>query len=414
MIDRAHHRLIVAAAACPLLIAAPAAAVTHCKAKSIDGVIAVSARDVVGTPRWGVRYDGETESFDGAGSCLVGDTMRNCALAAIGEPERTTAPPSCTLYLGDDGAEQCSVWIKRCVPSSEAPPCAVLPADNIWNRDISSMPVHASSEDWIDSIGRDGTVHPDFGSGLYRNGLIGIPYVVISATQPEVPISFLYDDESDPGPYPIPPLVAVEGGGSKPSKGKGDAHVILVQENTCELFEVYASKRQNGGASWSAGSGAVFNLSSNVLRPDTWTSADAAGLPILPGLIRYDEIVAGEITHAIRFTAAVTQRGYVWPARHYASSQTDPGLPPMGIRVRLKSGFDISGYSPTTQIIMTAMKKYGLMLADNGSDWYISGAPDSRWDNDELRELRDLTGDDFEVVNVSSLMIDPDSGQAAP
>ena len=394
--------------------ATPAGAITKCKAKSLDdGTIAVSARDIVGTPRWGLRYDAETTPLDDTASCVEDGRARDCALAPIGMPERTGLPPSCTIYLTDDGAERCSVWVKRCYASSEPIPCPLFPADNIWNRDISSMPVHANSAAWIASIGETTNLHPDFGKGPYLNRILGIPYTVISATQPPVAMSFLYDDESDPGPYPVPFNVPVEGGPAKASKGKGDRHVLLVQEGTCDLYEVYASKR-SGDGSWSGGSGAVYDLSSNALRPDTWTSADAAGLPILHGLVTRDEVESGVITHALRFTAAVTQRAYVWPARHYASSQTDPNLPPMGIRVRLKASVDISGYSAANQVILQALKTYGMMLADNGSDWFLSGAPDRRWDDDELRELRQITGSDFEVVDVSSLMIDPDSGQAAP
>jgi len=403
-----------AAAALVLLCWSSAQAITRCKAKTLaDGTIVLSAREIIGTPRWGVRYGTESAPFDNAGTCITGDRARGCTLAAVGMPERTELPASCTIYLADDGTEACSTWVKRCLASSEPLPCAVLPADNIWNRDVSTLPVHAMSATWIDSIGVDAVVHPDFGAGPYRKGVIGIPYTVIPASQPAVPITFLYGDESDPGPYPIPFNVPVEGGGSRPSKGKGDAHVLLVQEGTCELTEVYASKRNRDG-SWKAGSGAVFDLGSNALRPDTFTSADAAGLPILPGLVRYDEVLAGEITHALRFTASVTQRAYVWPARHFASSNTDPAVPPMGIRVRLKDSVDISGFSAANQVILTALKQYGMMLADNGSPWFISGAPDRRWDDEDLRELRTLHGGDFEVVDVSSLMIDPDSGQAAP
>lgn len=393
----------------------PAFAITHCRAKPdrADGTILVSARDVVGTVRWGVRLGSEATAFDNAGTCVAGGKAKGCTLAGIGMPERTEAPASCTLYFADDGTETCNTWVKHCFASSEAPPCSVLPADNIWNRDISALPVHASSNDWVASIGAASVLHPDFGAGPYLNRSIGIPYTVIPSTQPAVAMSFLYADESDPGPYPVPFLVPVEGGGSRPSKGKGDAHVLLVQESTCQLWEVYASKRQRDG-SWNGGSGAVFDLASNALRPDTWTSADAAGLPIFPGLVRYDEVAGGEIKHALRFTAPVTQKAYVWPARHYASSNTDPMQPPMGIRVRLKASVDISGFSTANQVILTALKKYGMMLADNGSSWFVSGAPDRRWDDDDLHQLQTLHGSDFEVVDVSSLMIDPDSGQAAP
>lgn len=404
---------VIAGCLLPLAFSS-AVALTHCKAKPLsDGTIAISARDVVGTPRWGVRYGDETTPLDGLPACLNDGKAKNCALAAIGMPERTDPPASCTIYFADDGAETCSAWVKRCYPSSEPLPCAVLPADNIWNRDVSAMPVHASSADWVASIGTSAVLHPDFGAGPYRKRTLGIPFTVISSAQPPVAMSFLYADESDPGPYPVPFHVAVEGGSSRPSKGRGDAHVLLVQETTCQLYEVYASRRAGDG-SWSAGSGAVFDLGSNALRTDEWTSADAAGLPILPGLVRYDEVLSGEITHALRFTAPVTQRAYVWPARHFASSQTDPALPPMGIRVRLKASVDISGFSVTNQVILTALKTYGMMLADNGSPWFVSGAPDLRWDDEDLHELQTLSGSDFEVVDVSSLMIDPDSGQAAP
>ena len=339
--------------------------------------------------------------------------MKNCALAAEGMPERTELPASCTIYMADDGSETCSAWVKKCFPSSEPLPCAVLPANNIWNRDISAMPVHAMSNAWINSIGSAAPVHPDFGKGPYHNRTIGIPYTVIPAAQPTVPMTFLYDDESDPGPYPVPLNVPVEGGGSKPSKGKGDAHVLLVQEGSCDLYEVYASRRGMDGA-WSGGSGAVFDLGSNALRTDTWTSADAAGLPILPGLVRFDEVDGGAINHALRFTAPNTQDSYVWPARHEASSNSDPNLPPLGIRVRLKASVDISGFSTANQVILTALKTYGMMLADNGSAVFLSGAPDRRWDDDDLHQLQTLHGSDFEVVDVLSLIVDPNSGQAAP
>jgi hypothetical protein len=389
-------------------------AATRCKAKALDdGTIVVSAKDVVGAATWGLRYGAESNVFDNAGTCVTGGTASGCTLAAEGVDARTELPASCTIYVADDGAERCSAWIKRCFASSEPLPCPVLPADNIWNRDIAAMPVHSMSATWVATIGSSSVLHPDFGAGPYRNRILGIPYTVIPSTQPTVPMTFLYADESDPGPYPVPFNVPVEGGGARPSKGKGDAHVLLVQEGSCELTEVYASKRRSDG-SWNAGSGAVFDLNSNALRPDTWTSADAAGLPILPGLVRFDEVASGEIKHALRFTAPTTQRAYVWPARHFASSNLDPAQPPMGIRVRLKASVDISGFSTANQVILTALKKYGMMLADNGSPWFVSGAPDRRWDDEDLHELQTLHGSDFEVVDVSSLMVDPDSGAAVP
>ncbi len=392
----------------------PAGAITHCKTKVLsDGTIAISGRDIVGTPLWGVRYGQELTGFDNVGTCVADGKAKNCTLAAVGMPQRTEAPASCTIFVADGGSEACSAWVKHCYASSEPLPCSVLPADNIWNRDISALPVHAKSAEWIASMGAATSVHPDFGAGPYLNRIIGIPYMVVSSAQPDVATSFLYSDESDAGPYPVPFNVPVEGGGSKPSKGRGDAHVLLVQEDTCRLYELYASKRASDG-SWSGGSGAVFDLNSNALRDDTWTSADAAGLPILPGLARYDEVAGGLIAHALRFTASITQKAYVWPARHYASSNTDPNVPPMGIRVRLKSSVDISGFSAANQVILTALKTYGMMLADNGSSWFVSGAPDRRWDDDDLHALQTLHGSDFEVVDVSSLQVSADSGQAAP
>ena len=216
-----------------------------------------------------------------------------------------------------------------------------------------------------------------------------------------------YGSESDPGPFPVPADAPVEGG----SGSDGDRHVLVVDRDNCLLYELYRAFPQGDG-SWNADSGARYDLRSNALRPDGWTSADAAGLPIFPGLVRYDEVAAGEIAHAIRFTAPQTRQAYVWPARHYASSSSDPSLPPMGQRFRLKAGVDISGYSGPVQVILRAMKKYGIILADNGSAWYISGAPDERWDNDMLHELDNVRGSDFEAVDCSALMVDPDSGQA--
>ena len=299
----------------------------------------------------------------------------------------------------------------QAVPQSAALPCPLFPADNVWNTRIDQLPVHPLSDTYIDTIGRDAEFHADFGSGLWPpedGGPIGIPYVVVPADQPLVPIDFYYPDDSDPGPYPIPPEPPIEGG---PNAG-GDRHILILQENTCLLYEVYdAYPRDDGG--WDAGSGAIFDLRSNALRPAGWTSADAAGLPILPGLVRYDEVAAGQINHALRFTAPETQRAFVWPARHFASDLTEAHYPPMGLRLRLRAGFDVSGFDPMVQVILRAMQRYGIILADNGSAWYVSGAPDERWDNDVLRQLGQLNGGDFEAVDASVLMIDPDSGQAA-
>lgn len=281
--------------------------------------------------------------------------------------------------------------------------CPMLPNDNIWNTRIDKLSVHPRSSQYITSIGRSRGLHMDFGSGTWDGGPIGIPYNLVPSTQPRVPISFDYYDESDLGPYPIPSPVKMEYG--------SDHHILLVDTGRCLLYETWDS-RSNGNGAWSAGSGAIFRLNANALRPATWTSADAAGLPILPGLVRYEEIAGGAIRHALRFTANRTQRSYVWPARHYASSITDLSVPPMGMRFRLKASFNIAPYPAQMQVLLRAMKEYGLILADNGSDWYVSGAPDARWDNDVLHLLDVIVGDNFEAVDTSSLMIDPNSGQA--
>jgi hypothetical protein len=251
----------------------------------------------------------------------------------------------------------------------------------------------------IASLGTDTALHPDFGTD-YEGAPNGIPYIVVSGTQRRVPATFAYDEESDPGPYPIPPDAPIEGG----PKGEGDRHVIVVDRDNWKLYELFAAYPVNSGASWKAEGGAVFDLNSNAVRPAGWTSADAAGLPIFPGLIRYDEVYElKEITHALRFTAQRTRRAYVAPARHFASDDPKPNLPPMGMRVRLKASYDITKFSPAIQVILRAMKKYGMLLADNGSNWYVSGAPDPRWNDDDLGTLRSLKGSDFEVVRMGTM-----------
>lgn len=288
--------------------------------------------------------------------------------------------------------------------------CTILPADNIWNHRVDAMPVDQRSDQYIASIGTSARLHADFGSGVWPPGSsspIGIPFIEIPPQQPVVPIIYTsYGSESDPGPFPIPHNAPIEGG----PDGSGDRHVIALDRAACMLYELF-NAHPNSDGSWSAASGASYDLRSNVLRPDGWTSADAAGLPILPGLVTYDEMASGEIRHAIRFTAARTRQDYVWPARHFASSITDANYPPMGQRFRLKSDWDISGYSKDVQVILQAFKDYGLILADNGSPWYISGAPDGRWDNEMLHEWDDIPGSAFEAVDVTSLIVDPDSGE---
>jgi len=267
--------------------------------------------------------------------------------------------------------------------------CQIFPADNPWNRDISNDSVDPNSANYISHMnGNSKFIHPDFGS----NPTYGIPFVVVSGTQPKVPMSFQYADESDPGPYPVPPDAPIEGGAAS----RGDRHVLVLDKDHCLLYENYDSHYVDPG--WNCGSGAVFDLNSNNLRPDYWTSADAAGLPILPGLFRYDEVAAGQVNHAIRFTVQSTQKAFIHPATHYASSNTNPAAPPMGLRVRLKAGYDISRFTGEARVILIAFKKYGMILADNGSDWFFTGATDSRWNDTDLNQLKTVPGNAFEVV----------------
>lgn len=290
--------------------------------------------------------------------------------------------------------------------------CPQFPPDNIWNVRVDTLAIDPNSSLYIGTMGASTGLHADFGAGEWPPGSgapIGIPWTSVPGTQPLVPVTFDYEDESDPGPYPIPTDAPIEGG----PNSSGDRHVLVVDRDHCMLYEMWNSW-PNANGSWHAGSGAVFDLNSHALRPAGWTSADAAGLPIVHGLVRYEEVAAGEIRHAIRFTVPQTRRAYVWPARHYASTLTGTQYPPMGQRFRLKASFDISGFAPDVQVILQAFKTYGIMLADNGSAWFISGAPDPRWDDDVLRQLNQVHGSDFEAVDVSSLMIDPNSGQARP
>jgi len=278
-----------------------------------------------------------------------------------------------------------------------------FPADNPWNTDISSAPVDPNSAALLASIGLNTGLHPDFGT-VWAGAPNGIPYALVPGTQPLVPMTFDYADESDPGPYPIPPDAPIEGGPS----AVGDRHVLVVDVDHWKLFETWDSTPLNGGASWHAGSGAVFDLGSGAYRPAGWTSADAAGLPIFPGLVRYDEVVEqGSIQHALRFTVAQTRMAYVPPARHWASSSTSAALPPMGMRVRLKASTNISGYPAHVQVILRAMMRYGMFVADNGSNWYVSGSPDPRWSDSELATLSGIKGSDFEVVVMSGLVAGP-------
>ncbi len=282
-------------------------------------------------------------------------------------------------------------------PLPGAPKCPIFPPNNPWNERVDQLPVAKNSAKLIESIGLDYPVHPDFGT-IWDGAPNGIPFVVVSNHTRRVPVRFRYAAESNRGPYPIPRDAPIEGG----PHSTGDRHVIVVNRDTCLDYELFAAYPHRGGAYWTAGSGAIFNLRSNHLRPAGWTSADAAGLPIFAGLARYDEVRRGSIDHALRFTAPCTAPRYVYPARHFAS--TCSGFyPPMGLRVRLKANVDISGLPYQARVIAEALKRYGMILADNGSPWYISGAPNPHWNNDALHQLDELTGRDFEVVDTSSL-----------
>ena len=275
----------------------------------------------------------------------------------------------------------------------------MFPKSSHWNLRVDRLPVHERSARMVRAIGADETMHADFGSGRYEGAPIGIPFVTVSKSQRKVPVRFEYGDESDRGPYPIPRDVPVEGGRAS----DGDRHVIVVDRDRCRLYELFAAYPRNGGSSWDAGSGAIWDLRSNRMRPAGWTSADAAGLPILPGLARWGEVRRGRIDHALRFTVPRTRRAYVYPARHFASDSTDPNLPAMGQRFRLKAGYPIRRFPRQARIVLAALKRYGMILADNGSAWYVSGQPHRRWDNDQLRTLHDVPGRAFEVVDTRRL-----------
>jgi hypothetical protein len=279
-------------------------------------------------------------------------------------------------------------------PVRGAPRCEVFPRDNPWNKRVDGQPVAHDSSAIVASIGLGAYVHADFGSGTYEGRPIGIPFTTVSRRQPKVKVRFQYADESDRGPYPIPRNAPIEGGRS----ADGDRHVIVVDRDRCRLYELAAAYPLAGGKRWRAAAGAIWSLRSNRLRPRFWTSADAAGLPILPGLARYEEVRRGEIDHALRFTAPRTRRAFVHPARHYASSLTGPDLPPMGTRVRLRGSFDVSRFPRQSRVVLRALQRYGMILADNGSPWYVSGAPARGWSNDDLHALHQVHGRDFEVV----------------
>jgi len=273
-----------------------------------------------------------------------------------------------------------------------APACTILPTTNVWNKRIDSLPVRSDSEHLKRTIGLDASLHPDFSDS--DDAGYGIPYQVVDGSTPTHSVSFTWPGESDAGPYPIPEEPLIENG--------SDRHMLMVDKTDCTLYELFLARQREDG-SWRAGSGAIWNLGSNGLRPKGWTSADAAGLPILPGLARYDEVAAGAIRHALRFTVPQTRKAFIYPARHHASSLTGIKYPPMGLRVRLRKSVDISGFGPQSRVVLRALKRYGMILADNGSPWYITGAPDPDWDDDDLHDLHQIRGRDFEVVNTSSV-----------
>jgi hypothetical protein len=277
------------------------------------------------------------------------------------------------------------------VPLLDAPGCPLFPETNVWNKPVGQLPLRSNSKKVVRAIGARLPVHADFGAGLWEGAPIGIPITVVDSSQAASVVDFNYDHESDAGPYPIPNGVAIEGG----DESDGDRHAIIVDSDSCTLYELFALYP----SPWSAGSGAIWSLTSNALRPRGWTSADAAGLPILPGLVRYEEVAAGHIDHAIRFTVRRSKRAYVYPARHFASRLTSKSLPPMGLRLRLRANYPVSGFPYQARVVLNALKRYGMIVADNGSSWYLTGAPNPGWDNDQLHTLGNVKGSDFRVVD---------------
>lgn len=346
----------------------------------------------------------------GSGSEPAAEVRPTEPPAATGEPSSVAVPTTTEAAVTSTVAPTTTTTTASTRPLPAAGTslggCPNLPAADVWHADVSGLPVHPRSAEYVASIGAAKTVKADFGSGLWEGGPIGIPVTYVDGGQQRVPVSFEYADESDRGPYPIPRDALVEGG----PNADGDRHVLVVDTAACRLYEMW-NAHPAGDGSWRAGSGAVFDLRAHGLRPAGWTSADAAGLPVAPGLVRYEEVAAGRVDHAVRVTVPRSQRAYVWPARHAASSDTSAALPPMGLRLRLKAGTDTSRLPAQARVVAEAMRTHGVIVADNGSPWYLSGAPDPRWDNDALRALAGLRGSDFEAVDASSLMADQNSGR---
>lgn len=338
----------------------------------------------------------------GSGGGASPSTASTVATSPTPSPSTTTPSPATGMVYGNlaGAALGAGASLNGALP---------FPRDNAWNTAIAQAAVDPNSDALIASIGLTRGLHPDFGAGLYDGAPIGIPYVVVAGSQPKVRVTFTdYGDESDPGPYPVPPNAPIEGQQANGSAFGGDRHVLVIDRDANRLYELGNARLQSDG-SWQASGGALFHLDGNTVRPGGqpgWTSADAAGLPIFPGLVRYDEAVSGTIAHALRFTVNTTRRAYVPPATHWASSNTSANVPPMGMRVRLKASYVIpAGFSTESKAILQSLKSYGMFVADNGSNWYISGAPDDRWDNDKLvSELGSVKGSHFEVVRMDGLV----------
>ncbi|HEX2575401.1 MAG TPA: hypothetical protein VHK88_03570 [Aquihabitans sp.] len=306
-----------------------------------------------------------------------------------------------------DTAAAVAAVLASCGPQVPGTRCPMFPADSHWHRSVASLPTLPNSTQLVQTVGAASALKADFGSGEWDGGPIGIPYVVVPASQPKVQVTFDYDDESDPGPYPIPANPPIEGGPAS----DGDRHVLVVDAGSCTLYELFDAHPLPGGA-WRAGSGAMWDLRANALRPAGWTSADAAGLPILPGLVRYDEVASGRIDHAIRMTVPVSRRASTWPATHQAGSTTSLDAPAMGQRFRLRATVDEATFPASVRPIIRALKTYGGIVANNGSAWYMSGVPDPRWQNDDLQALRRIRGSDFVAVDATPMRVSPTSGQA--
>ena len=335
----------------------------------------------------------------GIGFLLIGNTTKSAQPETIKSSARVTPTPLTGRPRRVDSSSD-SAAVPSLGPGASLHGKQVFPPDNPWNQDISNAPLDPDSARLIAAIGPDGRLHPDFGT-VYRGAPNGIPYTVVSGSQPPVRIDLRYASESDPGPYPVPRDAPIEGG----PNSEGDRHVLVVDRDNWKLYELFSAKPNPTGTVWSAAAGAIFDLKSNSVRPDGWTSADAAGLPIFPGLVRYDEVFEQrEIRHALRFTVGRSRRAYVYPARHQAGHADDPNLPPMGCRVRLKASLDISSYSPANQVILRALKKYGMFVADNGPSWFLSGAPDPRWSDQDLSLLKNIKGFNFEVVKMGRIV----------